>query len=385
MNNPIASCDICILGAGPAGLAAAIACASSIRANIVVIEQQAQGQLRVGENVPPETILLLKKLGLAPQFYGAGHEPCPGFASVWGKEAVGYNDFIVNPMGHSWRLNRQAFDQTMVQKAQELGVNIHWQTRFTRAEKAQNNNGFILALNHKARHKTEHRTNQNSLLNAGFVIDATGSNALFAKSQGATKMVHDKLVATVRFATVNNVAKGKQVRIEATPEGWCYHTLLPQQKVVSMIVSEPGISGRLKQNNYQTFETTLANTHFIGEHLKKLQLNNHQYHAYPVSSAMLSKMEGDNWIAIGDAAASFDPIAAQGIFKALQHGLMAAEIAQQQFTNQPPTLHFEHKVKTQYQHYVQARNHMYGLEQRWQNRTFWQNRQVNIAANLEAG
>jgi flavin-dependent dehydrogenase len=358
--------NICILGGGPAGLSAAIACANSIEGNIVVVEQQSLGQQRVGENIPPETLLLLRKLGLDKQFHQSGHQPCPGFASVWGKSDVGYNDFIVNPMGHSWRLNRQTFDQCLVDKAQALGVGIAWRTRFIDA-KNNAKDGISISLSNKA--------DDTSLnITADFVIDATGTSALFAKTQAIKKNVHDKLIALVSFARVNNDARGKQVRIEATPDGWCYQALLPENRIVNMMMTEQHKLSSFKTDNYAPFENYLANTKLISQHLQKLQLTQNEYHTYPIVSGILEQLEGENWIAIGDAAASFDPIAAQGIYKSLQHGLMAAEKVASWFYKKPLTLDYTQVVTHQYGHYLKNRNHMYSLEKRWQQHAFWQNR-----------
>ena len=42
------------------------------------------------------------------------------------------------------------------------------------------------------------------------------------------------------------------------------------------------------------------------------------------SSALLSHAAGDGWIAVGDAAASFDPVTSQGLVNALSTALVAA-------------------------------------------------------------
>jgi 2-polyprenyl-6-methoxyphenol hydroxylase-like FAD-dependent oxidoreductase len=46
--------------------------------------------------------------------------------------------------------------------------------------------------------------------------------------------------------------------------------------------------------------------------------------ALDASGGQLSQFAGDRWLAFGDAAMSFDPISAQGIFSALHSGMMAA-------------------------------------------------------------
>lgn len=352
--------DIVILGGGPAGLATAIATATKINASILLVEQHGPQHPRVGENIPPETLILLKKLGVERQFHQSGHELCPSFASVWGRDDVGYNDFIVNPLGQSWRLNRLAFDAMLTERAQQLGVNMRWNTRFEQV--SAKSDGYNIQLS------------DGQCIEARFVIDATGSAARFAKSLGIKKHADDKLVATVRFANVKGIAKGKQVLIEAMPTSWCYHTLLPQQKVVSMVVAEQNESAALKKDGYRFFEQHLATTRFISKRLQQLDLVNCQYHTYPITSGVLPQMEGDNWLAVGDAAASFDPIAAQGIYKGLQHGLMAADKVSVWYQQQDSSLDYSQIVTNQYQQYLTNRAHMYRLEQRFVDKAFWQHR-----------
>jgi flavin-dependent dehydrogenase len=39
--------------------------------------------------------------------------------------------------------------------------------------------------------------------------------------------------------------------------------------------------------------------------------------AYSVTSGILDSVQGDRWLAVGDAGSAYDPIASQGIYKAL--------------------------------------------------------------------
>ena len=367
--------DVVVLGGGPAGLATAIGIASKGIQNVrvLVVEQHNAAMQRVGENIPPETLVVLKKLGVGKVFRQDGHQVCPGFASVWGKDAVGYNDFIVNPHGNSWRINRKAFDAMLVKRAKALGVEVMFDTRFVNASWQAGR--YDLQLHSK-------QTDSDFMVKTSMVIEATGSSANFAKNIGINKLVDDRLVATVRFASLNQEHKGKQVLIEATNNGWCYHSLLPQRKVVSMVVSAQKQSMLLKADDYRQFEHYLADTQFISKALSKLQLHDACYHSYPIISGVLSKLVGDNWLAVGDAAASFDPIAAQGIYKALQQGLLASDKVcawlVQKGSNDDfiDTIAGDYAaaIKAHYQLYIDNRAKMYCSERRFVESEFWQSR-----------
>jgi len=361
--------DVVILGGGPAGLAAAIAIRASINASVLVVDKQAPGEERVGESCPPEIVLLLKKLGVAKEFYRAGHETCPGYASVWGRADKGYNDFIVNPMGPSWRLNRTEFDAMLANKAEESGAQLAWSTCFLGTqesnEKESSHTLFLAQADNPVTEKIQ----------AGFVIDASGFQARFARTMNINKVVDDKLIATVRFAKVSEGRGSKQIQIEAIEKGWCYHALLPNQKVVSMIVAEKESARALRENGYQGFEGALSATSFISTCTAKLSLEEPSYHTYPIHSGILPKLEGHNWMAIGDAASSFDPISAQGIYKGLSHGLLAETKVTAWFENNKSELSdYSDQIKQQYKIYQRNRAHVYGLERRWDDSDFWSKR-----------
>ncbi|GLQ30867.1 NAD(P)/FAD-dependent oxidoreductase [Litoribrevibacter albus] len=376
--------DVVILGGGPAGLAAAIAIRTAnlnkhTNVSVLVVERQSPGQERLGENCPPEIVLLLKQLGVAKEFYQDNHEPCPGYASVWGRPTPGYNDFIVNPLGPSWRLNRIAFDKMLAKRAEDCGAQITWSTRFIGTDIVPQ------TASHHAHtlHLTQGTDRHPQTVTAGFVIDATGSKARFARTLNIQKTVDDQLFATVRFAHVASGKGSKQIQLEATQQGWCYQALLPEQKVVSMIVSEREIIPHLREGNHQGFEEALATTTFVGPSVNKLEITNPSYHSCAIYSGILPTLEGSNWMAVGDAATSFDPISAQGIYKGLSHGLLAAKKVKDWLENNSSECSdYSQMLQKQYRVYQNNRIHMYSLEQRWRECDFWRKRIHTPPMNL---
>ena len=93
------------------------------------------------------------------------------------------------------------------------------------------------------------------------------------------------------------------------------------------------------------------------------------------SGGYLEPAAGPGWIAAGDAAQSYDPLASQGLFNALYTGLAAAEAADRALLGDaaglPGYAAELRKVRAAYEHHLVA---WYGLEQRWPHSPFWRRR-----------
>ena len=365
--------DVVIIGGGPAGLATAIGIASDLltatkKAKVLLIDQRSKDHQRIGENVPSEIRVLLQRLGVDSEFSKGGHEPCPDFASVWGGKELLYNYAVVNPYGHSWRLNRHSFDLALVNKAKSLGVEVVWDTRFIEASKRPQDGHITYEL------FLQTDSQETSSIEADFVVDATGSKASFAKGLNVKKTLDDKLIAIVHFAELEQPHNGKQVRIDASSSSWCYHTLMPHQKVMSMLITDPSERKALEKDNYHAFKAHLIKPLWVGDKAQEIEVSNESYHTYMINSGLLEQVEGESWIAVGDAASSFDPIAAQGIYKGIKHGIFAAEVVLAKLKGTEPQINYGDMIQQDYRQYLRNRAHIYQLEQRWPDSEFWQKR-----------
>lgn len=370
--------DVVILGGGPAGLAAAISLRKHAKLSVLIAEAQVPHQERIGESCPPDIILLLEQLGLAAQFRQGGHDTCPGYASVWGRAQVGYNDFIVNPMGPAWRLNRRVFDDMLVQAAVAQGAEVAWSVRFVNAQsEPADRGGYRLHLVHANDRQLQGADDADTecVVHAKYVIDATGAHARFARSRGVTQRIDDRLYAFVRFSQVRSGEITRQVLLEAAPDGWWYAARLPDDRVVSMMVTERETLPLLQRGHQQGYQEALESTSLIGPALASLSLADARFYTWPIYSGFLPQAEGQDWMAIGDAASSFDPLAAQGIYKALADGLAAGRRVADYLENgvRSDNAHTE-QVRRRYADYQKNRAYVYALEQRWAHAPFWRNR-----------
>src|SRR5262249_26010886 len=99
-------------------------------------------------------------------------------------------------------------------------------------------------------------------------------------------------------------------------------------------------------------------------------------HCVSANSSRLDKVMGRNWLAVGDAAAAFDPLSSQGIYHALDTALRSAEAIATSLSGNDALLNqYALFVEKTFVDYLQLRGKYYSLEKRWCDSSFWFRRQ----------
>lgn len=364
--------DVVILGGGPAGCATALALRQRGVSGVLVAESGHYEADRVGESIPPDTRLLLQELGLWEDFLNEKHDPCLGSCSSWGNSELGYNDFLFNPYGNGWHLDRRRFNAFLANKGAQGGAEVCTGTRFKNGERL-GNDGFRLQLS------TDDGATQT--VDARFVVDATGMRAVFAWSRGAKKQFLDLLICVYGFFELPEAsAFSRMTMLEAVEYGWWYAAKLPNRRLAAAVASDSAFiknAGLRKQHHWLA---GLAETRHVADLLADCRFIEDSLLVCPTPSFLLDRVAGDRWLAVGDAASAYDPIAAQGIHKSLSDGLQAAEVIVAFLGGDAKPLDaYRSSVATRFEHYLNVRNYFYGLEKRWPDSPFWKRRYQRTA------
>jgi flavin-dependent dehydrogenase len=361
--------DVAILGAGPAGSACAIALARRGVAQVCVVDPgRKPGSPAIGETIPPDARLVLDQLGAWQAFLAEGHEACLGSCSSWGSEALGFNDFVFNPHGSGWHLDRARFDDFLRRCAAEAGASMLGGSRFLES-KPNGEGGFRLRLRGE--------DGMERALDTRFVVDATGRRSAFAQGLGVRSRFLDRLTFVYGyFDGAEAASRSRLTLLEAAETGWWYAAGLPGNRLAVAFATDAEVvrTGRLAQD--ERWFSRLLRTRHLAPRLDGCRFLSGSLVVHGAPSFLRESVAGRSWLAIGDAAAGYDPLAAQGICKAMTDGLEAADViagALAAGTGLPQA--FADRARARFDEYLENRNYFYGLERRWPDSAFWQRRQ----------
>jgi flavin-dependent dehydrogenase len=364
--------DVVILGGGPAGCATALALTRFGGCRVLVVEAGRYDAIRIGESVPPDIRVVLEQLGVWAEFLTENHEPCLGSCSCWGADELGYNDFLFNPLGNGWHLDRKRFDCFLAREVVQRGHVLRTGTRVRRCERV-GGNGFLLRLNGGDGAGLTIRTR--------FVVDATGMRSSFARSMGASRRFLDQLICVTAFFELSGSASfSRLTMLEAVEYGWWYAAKLPDRRLAVAVASDADIIKRNELRSRDGFLGRLQATRHIAAELTGCRFIDDSQLTCAAPSFFLDKVAGNGWLAAGDAASAYDPISSQGIHKALSDGIHAAEtIAACLNGNDTGLAEYQTSIERRFLQYLENRNYFYGAEQRWPRSAFWAKRQARTA------
>lgn len=372
-----------ILGAGPAGLATALALLNASPLKVVMIDKGRGRAIPVGEHLQPPARQLLSTLDALACFEQQRHPASNTVASAWGSSTIHFKDYFTTFSGTGWHLDRAQFEAGLIELAVQRGLVHYPGYRFQQALRV-NKKGENCGCDQAQWQVMFTGSGDTLQVNAEIVVDGSGRNAVFAKTQGSQRIAVDRLNAVTCLYSADHTADNHVLDslVESVEEGWWYSASLKDQRLmVSFMTDKPQVQQQhLHKEAY--FVKRLAQSLHTQQRVKHRTLEQSP-RIYDASSYILHPCYGENWVAVGDAACGYDPLSAMGLCKALQSGLLAAHaMMQNQVTRQSglqdALAQYAAQTRKDFNGFCQGKETMYSNEQRWKNSPFWRNRLPHV-------
>lgn len=323
--------DCIVVGGGPSGSTAA-ALVADAGYRVLLLERDALPRRKVGESLMPETYWVFERLGVLDKLYESPFARKVGvqFVSSSQKESSPFlfTRHDPRPCGRTWHVEREHFDQMLLDNAADKGVEVHRGVRVRDVVFEGDRAVGIRVMQDGSAGSNGNGGDQ--VIRTKVIVDAAGQQGLLSGRAAARKPSEDMKKAAIwghfRGARREVIDEGVMTLVLRTKSNKCWFWHIPlSNDVVS--VGVVGDAGHLLQGRgtpEQIFAEEVADCPSIAERLagseKIAGLDVVKEYSYATE-----RSAGDGWLFVGDAWGFIDPLYSSGVYFALKSGQLAAD------------------------------------------------------------
>jgi len=358
MANPF---DVLLVGGGPAGCVTALLLARR-GYSVAIVDRSSASSFQIGETLPPQAAQLLAELGLSEAFARQNHKPSPGILSAWGSSELHANDFIFGLHGSGWHIDRAAFNQMLADAAQGAGAVFLSEAHVKGC--VEHNQGWLIHIEQAKR---------SIQLQSHFVVDA-GGRASSCPAGFSRRIVYDRLIAVAGLSHPCRAASASDYTlVEAIDDGWFYSALLPCGEYIVAYMTDADLYAPRRDQSHWCFQSQLEKAPHTRS---RVQSPSEHVMLFSAVTSIRDSSARRKWLAVGDAARSFDPLSAQGLWNAMRSGVEASRLIGRALGgDEICASDYEQTNRETFARYLRVHQMFYDLENRWPDSTFWARRQ----------
>jgi flavin-dependent dehydrogenase len=323
------SFDVAVLGGGPAGSVCAARLAKLGR-EVLVVERARHPRFHLGESLLPNSLAVLEAIGVLDEVR-ARFMVKRGARFVDGNDVqktvrYAFADAFHVRWDHAFQVPRDEFDNLLFRRAQACGAEVREGWEAVRVVTDGTRAVGVEARDAEGRPHT---------IDARFVVDATGRDALVARAGGAAVDRIPGLDRTALFTQVRGAWRDQgeregdiQVVVfgEGEQRGWFWMIPFADERTsVGAVVSGAWLRDRRGLGGPEALlDAAIAEAPSVA-HMLAGATRLFQPRAAADFSFRVRSMRGEGWLALGDATGFIDPLFSTGAHLAMTGALRAAD------------------------------------------------------------
>ncbi|MGO9514210.1 MAG: NAD(P)/FAD-dependent oxidoreductase [Steroidobacteraceae bacterium] len=319
---PARTCDILIIGGGPAGSTAAILLAEQ-GYRVVVLEKDHHPRFHIGESLLPANLPLLQRLGVAQQVRAIGMEKWGAeFISPWDGRCQEF-EFAKSwdkSLALAYQVRRSEFDEILIRHAAARGAEVIEGCRARDVEFLGNGRG--------ARVQAVHDDGRAESWAAEHLIDASGRDTFLGNRLQAKRRnkKHNSAAMYAHFTGARRECGKREgnIAIYWFDHGWFWFIPLADGATSVGAVVWPHYMKTRDVGLREFFLSTIALCPPLAARLSEAEICL-QVEATGNYSYACDHTHGANYLLVGDAYAFIDPVFSSGVMLAMNSAAAAAQ------------------------------------------------------------
>jgi len=324
--------EVVIIGAGPSG-AVASALLARLGHDVLILERQQFPRFSIGESLLAHCLEFIEEAGMLEAVKAAGFQIKNGAAFGCGERYswFDFRDKFSPGPGTTFQVQRATFDKVLADEAERQGVEIRYQQEVTAADFSTDTP--LLTVRNLD-------DNSSYQVRSRFVLDASGYGRVLARLlnlERPSNFPPRKAIFTHIEDGINDVQFDREkILISVHPEKhaiWYWTIPFSNGRCSVGVVGEPALFDDDGETQIQTLQRLINEAPNLKRILKNAIWDT-PANSMGGYSANVTRLHGNGYALLGNAAEFLDPVFSSGVTIALRSSKLAADALHRQLSGE---------------------------------------------------